>query len=109
MWSDGTPITADDFIYNWRVQNSRDCPNCAVATTTGYDQVKSVTGTDSGKTVTVVFTKPFTDWKNLWGSGSPVYPAHIAAQHGDINTPQGNAESFTWFGKNVPTYSGGPF
>jgi peptide/nickel transport system substrate-binding protein len=109
VWSDGTPITADDFSYNWRVQNSRDCPNCAAAATTGYDQVKSVTGTDSGKTVTVVFTKAFTDWKSLWGSGSPLYPAHIAAQHGDINTPQGRAESFTWFGKNVPTYSGGPF
>src|SRR5262249_21170348 len=24
-------------------------------------------------------------------------------------TPQGRAASFSWFGKNVPTYSGGPF
>jgi peptide/nickel transport system substrate-binding protein len=109
VWSDGTPITADDFIYNWKVQNGRDCPNCGVASTAGYDQIKSVVGADNGKTVTVTFSKPFTDWKQLWGSGSPLYPAHLAAEHGDIKTPQGLAASFTWFGTTVPTYSGGPF
>ncbi|HXT44356.1 MAG TPA: ABC transporter family substrate-binding protein [Pseudonocardiaceae bacterium] len=108
-WSDGTPITADDFIYNWKVQNGRDCPDCGAASTAGYDQIKSVVGGDNGKTVTVTFSKPFTDWKQLWGSGSPLYPAHLAAQHGDIKTPQGLAASFTWFATTVPTYSGGPF
>ncbi|MDQ3900565.1 MAG: ABC transporter family substrate-binding protein [Actinomycetota bacterium] len=109
VWSDGTPITADDFIYNWKVQNGRDCPDCGAAGTAGYDQIKSVVGTDNGKTVTVMFSKPFTDWKQLWGSGSPLYPAHLAAQRGDIKTPQGLAASFTWFATTVPTYSGGPF
>ncbi|HEY6424423.1 MAG TPA: ABC transporter family substrate-binding protein, partial [Pseudonocardiaceae bacterium] len=109
VWSDGSPITADDFVYNWKVQNGRDCKDCAVATTSGYDQVKSVVGGDNGKTVTVTLSKPFTDWKSLWGSGSPLYPAHIAAQHGGIATPQGLASSFTWFGTTVPNYSGGPF
>ncbi|MCA1820266.1 MAG: ABC transporter family substrate-binding protein [Pseudonocardia sp.] len=109
VWSDGTPITADDFIYNWKVQNGRDCPDCGAAGTAGYDQVKSVVGADNGKTVTVTFSKPFTDWKQLWGSGSPLYPAHLAAQRGDIKTPQGLAASFTWFATTVPTYSGGPF
>ncbi|HEU0090348.1 MAG TPA: ABC transporter family substrate-binding protein [Pseudonocardiaceae bacterium] len=108
-WSDSTPITADDFSYNWRVQNGRDCPACAPATTSGFDQVQSVVGSDQGRTVTVTFTKPFTDWKQLWAGGAPIYPAHVAAKHGDIRTPQGLADSFTWFGKNVPTYSGGPF
>ncbi|HKS53344.1 MAG TPA: ABC transporter family substrate-binding protein [Pseudonocardiaceae bacterium] len=109
VWSDGMPITADDFSYNWKVQNGRNCPACAVASTTGYDQVKSVVGTDNGKTVTVVLSKPITDWKQLWSSSSPLYPAHLAAQHGDITTPQGLAASFTWFGTTAPTYSGGPF
>jgi peptide/nickel transport system substrate-binding protein len=109
VWSDGTPITADDFIYNWKVQNGRDCPDCGAAGTAGYDQIKSVGGTDNGKTVTVMFSKPFTDWKQLWGSGSPLYPAHLAAQRGNIKTPQGLAASFTWFATTVPTYSGGPF
>jgi peptide/nickel transport system substrate-binding protein len=109
VWSDGTPITADDFIYNWKVQDGRDCADCGAAGTAGYDQIKSVVGADNGKTVTVTFSKPFTDWKQLWGSGSPLYPAHLAAQHGDIKTPQGLAASFSWFGTTVPTYSGGPF
>jgi glutathione transport system substrate-binding protein len=109
VWSDGTPITANDFVYNWKVQNGRDCPNCTPATTTGYDQIQSVVGSDNGKTVTVTFSKPFTDWKQNWGSGSPIYPAHIATQHGDIKTPQGLAAAYSWFGKNVPMYSGGPF
>ncbi len=109
VWSDGTPITADDFVYNWKVQNGRDCPNCTPATTAGFNQVHSVVGSDNGKTVTVTLSKPFTDWKQMWGSGSPLYPAHIAAQHGDIKTPQGLAASFTWFGTTPSNYSGGPF
>lgn len=109
VWSDGTPISADDFIYNWKVQNSRDCPDCAVATTAGYEQVKSVEGSDNGKTVTVTFDKPFTDWQQLWESGDPIYPAHIAAEHGDLDTPKGLQSSFEWFGKNVPDYSAGPY
>ncbi len=109
VWSDGTPITADDFGYNWKVQNGRDCPDCPVSTTSGYDQVQSVVGTDNGKTVTVTLATPFTDWKQLWSGGSPIYPAHIAAQHGDITTAQGLAAAFAWFGATPPNYSGGPF
>jgi len=109
VWSDGTPITAEDFRYNWKLQNGRDCPGCPVVTTSGYDQVRSVVGAADGKTVTVILTKPFTDWRQLWSGSSPIYPAHIAAAHGDITTPQGLAASFTWFGKTVPAYSGGPF
>ena len=109
VWSDGAPITADDFVYNWKLQNGHDCPGCSVFTTAGYDQVRSVVGSDNGKTVTVTLTKPFTDWKQLWSGGSPIYPAHIAAQHGDTKTAPGLAASFSWFGATVPTYSGGPF
>src|SRR4030095_10808793 len=44
-----------------------------VASTTGYDQIKSVKGSDNGKTVTVVFAEPFTDWKSLFYG---LLPAH---------------------------------
>lgn len=109
VWSDGTPITAQDFIYNWKVQNGRDCPDCAAANTSGYDQIQSIEPSNNGKAFTVTMQQPYTDWKGMWSGDSVLYPAHIAAQHGDINTPQGLASSFTWFGQNVPTYSGGPF
>lgn len=88
-WNDGTPITADDFIYYWRTNNGKDCPpppasdstqtkGCLPQSTAGYDRIKSVTGSDGGKTVTVVMAKPFSDWKQLFGAGYPLYPAHVA-------------------------------
>jgi peptide/nickel transport system substrate-binding protein len=99
VWSDGTPITADDFNYTWQVQNGADA-NIAVAGTVGYSQVKSVTGSDNGKTVTLVFSSPFPDWRSMFNY---IYPAHVAAAHGN------NEQSFAWFGSTVPTVSGGPF
>ncbi|WP_034268238.1 ABC transporter family substrate-binding protein [Actinospica robiniae] len=99
VWSDGTPINADDFVYNWQVQNGTD-PNIAAASTTGYSNIQSVTGSDNGKTVTTVYKTPFGDWKSLFIN---MYPAHIAKQHGN------NEQSFNWFQTNPPPVSGGPF
>jgi len=103
-WTDGVPITADDFVYDWKVQDPTQCPKCQPASTTGYDQIKSVTGSDNGKTVTVVFKKPFGDWKSLFGGGYGLLPAHIAAKHGSL------ANSFdTYFANTVPNVTAGPF
>lgn len=109
VWSDGTPITAQDFIYNWKSQNGRDCPDCAAAVTSGYDQIESIVPSDDGKTFTVTMQQPYTDWKDMWSGNTVIYPAHIAAQQGDLNTPQGLAAAFDYFGKTVPNYSAGPF
>ncbi|WP_028661576.1 ABC transporter family substrate-binding protein [Saccharomonospora saliphila] len=109
QWDDGTPISADDFIYNWKVLNGEDCPDCAPASTGGYDRVESVEGSDDGKTVTVTFAEPYTDWKSMWSSDNPLYPAHIAAEQGDLDTPEGLAKAFEWFGQNVPDYSGSAY
>ncbi|MDN5918808.1 MAG: ABC transporter family substrate-binding protein [Pseudonocardia sp.] len=108
-WDDGTPITAADFAYSWKTQNPKTCPDCETAGNGGWDLVTNVTGADNGKTVTVTLSKPYTDWRSLFSSSQPLYPAHIAAKHGDLNSPAGLASSFDWFGKTVPTYSGGPY
>ena len=100
VWNDGTPINADDFTYSWKTQDGTDCADCAAASTAGYDQIQSVTGSDGGKTVTVVYKKAYADWKGPFG---PLYPAHVAKQHGDL------AASWKWFNENVPNYSGGPY
>jgi peptide/nickel transport system substrate-binding protein len=106
QWSDGTPITADDFVYNWHVSDGKHCPTCQ-ATTAGYDQIRSVTGSDGGKTATVVFATPFTDWKMLF---SPLLPAHVAKQYGNIATPEGLAKGFNeGFVQNPPKWSAGPY
>jgi len=119
VWNDGTPITATDFIYTWIVQSGVDA-NITAASTTGYQNIKSVTGTDDGKTVTVVFkdddgdTKnSFPDWKALF---SPILPSHVAAKAGwdaKMTTPpkedKGLEDSWTAFSKTMPAWSGGPF
>ena len=52
MWSDGTPITADDFIYNWQAQSGNPAYTDVGgkpyddASTAGYNQIASVVGSD---------------------------------------------------------------
>ena len=75
VWSDGTPVSADDFIYLWKNLNGTIKDN-DVSGTTGYDQIQSVEGSDNGKTVTVVMKSPFSDWKALFASGNFILPAH---------------------------------
>jgi peptide/nickel transport system substrate-binding protein len=87
-WSDGVPISAQDFIYNWQAQSGnpayKDVGGKAFepAGTAGYSLIKSVTGSNNGKTVTVVFSSAFSDWPSLWGAGTPFLPAHIASKVG---------------------------
>jgi peptide/nickel transport system substrate-binding protein len=106
-WSDGTPISAADFIYNWQSQSGnpayKDVGGKAFlpASTAGFSSIKSVTGSNNGKTVTVVFATPFSDWKSLFGGGTPIIPAHIAEKVG-FNS------GFQNFGPAVQV-SGGPY
>jgi peptide/nickel transport system substrate-binding protein len=103
-WSDGTPISAQDFIYNWQAQSGsttyKDVGGKAYlpASTAGYASIKSVTSSNNGKTATVVFSTPFGDWKSLF---SPMIPAHIASTVG-FN------DGFQNFGPAVQV-SGGPY
>jgi peptide/nickel transport system substrate-binding protein len=85
MWSDGVPISAEDFVYDWHAQSGLASysdvgrkPFAAVSTL-GYSDIASVTGSDGGRTVTVVFRKPFADWESLF---DPLVPAHIASKVG---------------------------
>jgi peptide/nickel transport system substrate-binding protein len=103
VWDDGTPISAKDFIYYWKALNGTDCPDCTPASTTGYELIKSIEGADNDKTVTVTFKdgETYPDWKGLF----VLWPAHIAAQQGDLNTPAGILKAFEFF-KGTPTFSG---
>lgn len=104
VWSDGVAINADDFIYAWQSQSGNpkytDVGGKAFepASTAGYNQVKSVTGSNGGKTVTVVFSTPFGDYQSLF---SDLMPAHIAKTAGFNN-------GFQTFNAAVKV-SGGPF
>ncbi len=83
MWSDGVPITAADFIYAWKAQagsgvDITGTPD-SVWSDLGYRDIASITGSDQGRTVRVVFRTPYADWSGLFNS---LLPAQIASQAG---------------------------
>ena len=84
VWSDGTPVTADDFIFWWENCNETNKKADCVSTT-GYKDIESVEGSDGGKTVTTVYKNKFADWKSLFSQY--IIPAHYTkAQPGGWNT-----------------------
>ncbi len=68
VWSDGKPINADDFIFDWKSNNPDDKTYGAAGSKLGasacntiggnYNLIKSMTGSDGEKTVTAVFCSP---------------------------------------------------
>ena len=83
VWSDGVPITAKDFIYAWHEQrgvfSGLPVGSPDVASTAGYDDIKSVVGSNKNKTVTVVFSTPYADWQSLFND---LLPAHVMEKVG---------------------------
>jgi peptide/nickel transport system substrate-binding protein len=101
VWSDGTPITADDFRYTADVQNPATCPDCRAALTDGYSDITSVTGSDDGRTVEVEFASPYGPWRTLFPF---ILPAHVAETYGDLATSFNDGLALT-----PPTVVGGPY
>jgi peptide/nickel transport system substrate-binding protein len=98
VWDDGTPIDVKDFQLYWKLNNGKDCTECTPASTTGYELIKSVEGSDSEKTVTVTFSDTYPDWRALFA----LYPQHLA---GDWSTPAGLTKANDFF-KEQPKWSG---
>lgn len=106
VWSDGTPISVDDFLWNWN-HNSGDetkCTACLPRSTAAWGNVANVEGSNNGKTVTITLTNPDPEWYARYGPG---YPAHWTGD--DINDPDGMTASSDFFHANVPDWSGGPY
>ena len=81
-WSDGVPITATDFAYDWHHLLSVGPSLPATFPLAGYQDISSVTGSTTakhGRTVTVVFSKPYADWMALFAN---LVPAHVARRYG---------------------------
>ena len=112
VWSDGTPITVDDFRYTWFHQSGREdhCSGCNPKFTVGWEDVASVEGGDDGRTVTITLEDGVvsSEWFALF-EPSPS-PAHLATAAGfDWRTPEGMGRSSEHFRDTVPTWSGGPY
>lgn len=69
-WSDGVPITAQDFLYLRRQMATQP----GVVNPTGYRLISDISTVGNGKTVTVTFAKPYPAWRTLF---SNLLPAHL--------------------------------
>nr|WP_240189015.1 ABC transporter substrate-binding protein [Nakamurella flavida] len=69
-WSDGTPITAEDFAY----LRDQMVSQAGAEAPAGYRLITAVRSRDAGKTVDVEFAEPFAEWRTLF---SPLLPSHI--------------------------------
>jgi peptide/nickel transport system substrate-binding protein len=98
VWSDGTPISDDDFAYLWQRSNGSD-RRVDVVSTIGYQDIERVTGSPDGKTVTVRFARPFADWRSLFSNLLPSH--HVERQPGRWKTGLDRRP------EQIP--SGGPF
>lgn len=83
-WSDGTPVTAADYILQWAVENDTVKAEGAEAPlfdSISFEQGKYITeapeGDPAGKEFTVTYAEPYADWEILIGS---TLPAHIVAE-----------------------------
>ncbi len=70
VWSDGKPVTCEDWKATWRVFVN---PQFNVVSRAGWQDIRSVTC--NGKAGTVVFARPYAAWETLVSGG--VYAAHV--------------------------------
>ena len=118
VWSDGTPITADDFIVTWKMSTSEGeghCVGCRSRSTVQADAASSVEGANDGRTVVVRLKEGEADpewigWFSVHGIQGGVVPAHLAAEQGlDVDDPEQLGRYFEWLNETMPTISGGPY
>ncbi|MGY1838931.1 MULTISPECIES: ABC transporter family substrate-binding protein [unclassified Modestobacter] len=110
VWSDGTPITADDFAFTWEANRSADPADggCeTVLSTNGFANIESVEGSDEGKTVTVTYAEPYADWQSVFGDG--LLPAHLMDSEDDAERCATTSEGWP-ISEGLPEdVSGGPW
>ena len=82
-WSDGTPVDAADMLLQWvssiSKYNQGKVNFGAAAAGGGLDLVTQVPKiSDGGKSLTLVYSKPFTDWETAFYAGNTaIVPAHV--------------------------------
>ena len=96
-WSDGEPLTSEDFRFTWAMMLD---PKNVVSSTYPYDQVTGI-DTPDAQTVVMQFETPFAAWQSLWKG---IIPAHILQPVYDADGTLDNAE---W--NNNPTVGCGPY
>nr|BFF00939.1 hypothetical protein GCM10020241_26140 [Streptoalloteichus tenebrarius] len=81
-WSDGTPITWEDYRSQWRAMN-RSNPEYQISAANGYEAIGSVErGRDDFEAV-ITFSRKFADWKSIY---EILYPKSMTGDPASFNT-----------------------
>lgn len=94
-WSNGKAIGLADFVGYWKALNGTN-EAYEVVSTTGYEDISSVTKGPKSNQVVVKFKNVYADWQGLFGG---LLPAAVTASPTAFNT--------SW--KDAPNVSAGPF
>lgn len=70
-WYDGTPITWEDFHWQWRANNGTD-KRYQISSANGWDVIERVERGADEREVVVTFRTRYTDWSGIF---SQIYPA----------------------------------
>ena len=98
VWSDGEPITAEDFVFTYNMIMD---PGNTVASQYPYDYLESVEAPDA-QTVVMTFTEPFAPWQStFWRT---ILPKHILEP---VFEAEGSIDEAEW--NRAPTVGCGPF
>ena len=90
VWSDGTPITANDLLLDWVSTNPESMGG---AEELGFDPVETLAtyapdvpeAEPGGKTLTITYPEPYPDWELAFGG--PL-PAHIVAEQSGMESDE---------------------
>ena len=94
-WYDGTPMTWEDFHWQWRANNGTD-KRYQIASASGWEAVESVERGADDREVVVTFKQHYADWPGVF---SAIYPASTNKDPAIFNEG--------W--KDRPLTTGGPF
>jgi peptide/nickel transport system substrate-binding protein len=71
IWYDGTPITWQDFYWQWKAMNGTD-KRYQISSANGYEDIENVERGKDEREVVVTFKHHYADWQAVF---NPVYPA----------------------------------
>ena len=94
-WSNGKAVGLADWVGMWKANSGADT-KYQIVSSTGYEDIKSVTKGKGANDIVVTFKKTYADWQGLFGG---ILPAAVTA------TP----EAFNTSWKTAANLSAGPF
>ena len=77
LWSDGTPLTARDVDFSWRLWTTN---NVNAASTLGFDRIGAATISVDGLTITFRLVQPYAPFLSDWTDTPGILPVHKLGQ-----------------------------